>query len=168
MNMEPLLRFWLIPVDMPRDPPTMCDAAKHRGTVINGGRSRPVRIPHSPPDFGRERIAAALQRQELAFYTGVATWANSPAETHRAAASALAGGESQPSFVENFEAEFRPAYGVLLDALLAAGIATCQLPARVIIWMANVVAISGSSSLTRPLALRKLPSSACSGSRTRY
>ena len=42
-----------------------------------------------------------------------------------------------------------------------------QLPARVIIWMANVVAISGSSSLTRPLALRKLPSSACSGSRTR-
>ena len=32
--------------------------------------------------------------------------------------------------------------------------------------MASAVAISGSSSLTRPLALRKLPSSACSGSRT--
>jgi hypothetical protein len=38
---------------------------------------------------------------------------------------------------------------------------------RVIIWSANVVAISGSSSLTQPLALRKLPSSACAGSRTR-
>ena len=45
-------------------------------------------------------------------------WANSPADARRAAASALAGGESQPSFVGNFEAHSGPAYGVLLDDLL--------------------------------------------------
>ena len=57
-------------------------------------------------------------REGLASYTGIAAWANSPADAHRAAASALAGGESQPSFVGNFEAASGPAYGVLLDDLL--------------------------------------------------
>ncbi len=56
-------------------------------------------------------------REGLASYTGVAAWANSPADAHRAAASALAGGESQPAFVGNFEAHSGPAYGVLLDDL---------------------------------------------------
>src|SRR5947208_3299210 len=41
-----------------------------------------------------------------------------PADAHRAAASELAAGEAQPSFVGNFEAASGPAYGVLLDDLL--------------------------------------------------
>jgi hypothetical protein len=57
-------------------------------------------------------------REGLASYTGVAAWANSPADAERAAAAALAGGESQPAFVGNFEAHSGPAYGVLLDDLL--------------------------------------------------
>jgi hypothetical protein len=57
-------------------------------------------------------------REGLASYTGVAAWASSPADARRAAASALAGGESQPSFVGNFEAHSGPGYGVLLDDLL--------------------------------------------------
>ena len=57
-------------------------------------------------------------REGLADYTGVAAWANSPADARRAAAAAAAGGESQPSFVGNFESHSGPAYGVLLDDLL--------------------------------------------------
>ena len=57
-------------------------------------------------------------REGLATYTGVAAWADSPADARRAAAAALAGGESQPAFVGNFEAHSGPAYGVLLDELL--------------------------------------------------
>jgi hypothetical protein len=57
-------------------------------------------------------------REGLASYTGIAAWANSPAETHRAAALAAAGSEAQPSFVGNFEAASGPAYGVLLDDLM--------------------------------------------------
>src|SRR5262252_4296720 len=57
-------------------------------------------------------------REGLASYTGIVAWANSPADAHRAAAIALAGGESQSSFVGNFEAASGPAYGVLLDDLL--------------------------------------------------
>ena len=57
-------------------------------------------------------------REGLASYTGIAAWATSPADAHRAAASALAAGESQPSFVGNFEAASGPAYGVLLDDVL--------------------------------------------------
>src|SRR5258707_897412 len=44
--------------------------------------------------------------------------ARRPADAHRAAASAAAGGELQTSFVGNFEAASGPAYGVLLDDLL--------------------------------------------------
>jgi hypothetical protein len=57
-------------------------------------------------------------REGLATYTGVAAWANSPADAARAAAAALAGGELQPAFVGNFEAHSGPGYGVLLDGLL--------------------------------------------------
>ena len=57
-------------------------------------------------------------REGLASYTGVAAWANSPADARRAAAAAAAGGELQQSFVGNFEAASGPAYGVLLDELL--------------------------------------------------
>jgi hypothetical protein len=57
-------------------------------------------------------------REGLPTYTGIALWANSPADAHRVAAAAAAGGESQPSFVGNFEAASGPAYGVLLDDLL--------------------------------------------------
>jgi hypothetical protein len=55
-------------------------------------------------------------REGLASYTGIAAWANSPADARRAAASALTGGEW--SFVGNFEAASGPAYGVLLDELM--------------------------------------------------
>jgi hypothetical protein len=57
-------------------------------------------------------------REGLAMYTGIAGWANSPADARRAAALAAAGGEVQPSFVGNFEAASGPAYGVLLDDTL--------------------------------------------------
>ena len=57
-------------------------------------------------------------REGLASYTGIAAWANSPADARRAAASALAGGEESPAFVGNFEAASGPGYGVLLDDLL--------------------------------------------------
>src|SRR4029434_9638874 len=57
-------------------------------------------------------------REGLASYTGLAAWANSSADAHGSAASALAGGESQTSFVGNFEAASGPAYGVLLDDLM--------------------------------------------------
>ena len=57
-------------------------------------------------------------REGLASYTGIAAWANSPADARRAAASALPAGEAQWSFVGNFEAASGPAYGVLLDELM--------------------------------------------------
>jgi hypothetical protein len=76
-------------------------------------RERRDRFPGAADNERRDEI-----REGLATYTGVAAWANSPADAHRAAASALAGGESQPSFVGNFEAASGPGYGVLLDDLL--------------------------------------------------
>lgn len=57
-------------------------------------------------------------REGLASYTGIAAWADSPANARRAAASALPTGEVQWSLVGNFEAASGPAYGVLLDDLL--------------------------------------------------
>ena len=57
-------------------------------------------------------------REGLASYTGIAAWANSSADAHRAAAAAAAGGELQTSFVGNFEAASGPPYGVLLDDLM--------------------------------------------------
>jgi hypothetical protein len=76
-------------------------------------RERRRRFPGAADNERRDEI-----REGLASYTGVAAWANSPADAHRAAASALGGGEAQPSFVGNFEAASGPAYGVLLDDLL--------------------------------------------------
>jgi hypothetical protein len=71
------------------------------------------RFPGAAENERREEI-----REGLPTYTGIAAWANSPADAHRAAASALTGGESQPAFVGNFEAASGPGYGVLLDDLL--------------------------------------------------
>jgi hypothetical protein len=79
--------------------------------AFRGERQR--RFPGAADNERRDEI-----REGLASYTGVAAWANSPADAHRSAASALAGGESQPSFVGNFEAASGPGYGVLLDDLL--------------------------------------------------
>jgi len=76
-------------------------------------RERRRRFPSAADNERREEI-----REGLASYTGIAAWANSPADAHRAAASAAAGGELQTSFVGNFEAASGPAYGVLLDDLL--------------------------------------------------
>ena len=71
------------------------------------------RFPGAADNERRDEI-----REGLASYTGIAAWANSPADARRAAASALAGGEAQASFVGNFEAASGPGYGVLLDDLL--------------------------------------------------
>jgi hypothetical protein len=54
-------------------------------------------------------------REGLASYTGIAVWANSPADARRAAASALAEGDAMTSLVGNFEAASGLGYGVLLD-----------------------------------------------------
>jgi len=76
-------------------------------------RERRSRFPGAAENERREEI-----REGLASYTGIAIWANSPADAHRAAASALAGSDMQTSFVGNFEAASGPAYGVLLDDLM--------------------------------------------------
>ena len=76
-------------------------------------RERRRRFPGAADNERRDEI-----REGLPSYTGIAAWANSPADAHRAAATALAGGEAQPSFVGNFEAASGPGYGVLLDDLL--------------------------------------------------
>jgi hypothetical protein len=71
------------------------------------------RFPGAADNERRDEI-----REGLASYTGIAAWADSPADARGAAASALSAGESQSSFVGNFEAASGPAYGVLLDVLL--------------------------------------------------
>jgi hypothetical protein len=76
-------------------------------------RERRRLFPGAAENERREEI-----REGLASYTGIAAWANSPADAHRAAASALAGGEAQPALVGNFEAASGPGYGVLLDDVM--------------------------------------------------
>ncbi len=76
-------------------------------------RDRRRRFPGAAEGERREEI-----REGLASYTGIAAWANSAADAHRAAASAVADSASQTAFVGNFEAASGPAYGVLLDDLL--------------------------------------------------
>jgi hypothetical protein len=76
-------------------------------------RERRRLFPGAADNERREEI-----REGLASYTGIAIWASSPADAHRAAAEALAGGDSMTSFVGNFEAASGPVYGVLLDDLL--------------------------------------------------
>lgn len=75
-------------------------------------RERRGRFPGAADNERRDEI-----REGLASYTGVAVWADSPDDARRAAVAALAGSESQPSFVGSFEAGSGPAYGVLLDNL---------------------------------------------------
>ena len=81
--------------------------------ILNRGIERRRLFPGAADNERRDEI-----REGLASYTGIAAWANSPADAHRAAAAALAGGEAQPAFVGNFEAASGPGYGVLLDDLL--------------------------------------------------
>src|SRR6476619_696226 len=89
------------------------DRAEAIADALAFRRDRRRRFPGAADNERRDEI-----REGLASYTGIAVWANSPADAHRAAASAAAGGELQTSFVGNFEAASGPAYGVLLDDLL--------------------------------------------------
>jgi len=87
------------------------DRAEAIADALAFRRERRRRFPGAADNERRDEI-----REGLASYTGVAAWANSPADAHRAAASALAGGEA--SLVGNFEGASGPAYGVLLDDLM--------------------------------------------------
>jgi hypothetical protein len=89
------------------------DRAEAIADALAFRRERRRLFPGAADNERREEI-----REGLASYTGVAAWANSPADAHSAAATALAGGELQQSFVGNFEAASGPAYGVLLDDLM--------------------------------------------------
>jgi hypothetical protein len=88
------------------------DRAEAIADALAFRRERRRLFPGAADNERRDEI-----REGLASYTGIAAWANSPADARRAAASELAGGESQPSLVGNFEAASGPAYGVLLDDL---------------------------------------------------
>src|SRR5215216_2989327 len=92
------------------------DQAEAIADALAFRRERRRRFPSAADNERRDEI-----REGLATYTGIAAWANSPADAHRAAASALAGvagSESPPPpLVGNFEAASGPAYGVLLDDL---------------------------------------------------
>jgi hypothetical protein len=89
------------------------DRAEAIADALAFRRERRRRFPGAADNERRDEI-----REGLASYTGIAAWADSAADAHRAAVSALAGGESMPSFVGQFEAASGPAYGVLLDDLL--------------------------------------------------
>ena len=89
------------------------DRAEAIADALAFRRERRRRFPGAADNERREEI-----REGLASYTGIAGWASSPADAHRAAASALAGGESSSALVGNFEGASGPAYGVLLDDLL--------------------------------------------------
>ena len=89
------------------------DRAEAIADALAFRRERRRQFPGAADNERRDEI-----REGLASYTGIAAWANSPADARRAAALAAAGGELQQSFVGNFEAASGPAYGVLLDDLL--------------------------------------------------
>jgi hypothetical protein len=89
------------------------DQAEAIADALAFRRERRRLFPGAAENERRDEI-----REGLPTYTGIAAWANSPADAHRAAALAAAGGEAQASFVGNFEAASGPAYGVLLDDLL--------------------------------------------------
>jgi hypothetical protein len=89
------------------------DRAEAIADALAFRRERRRLFPGAADNERRDEI-----REGLASYTGVAAWADSPADARRAAASALAAGEAQGSFVGNFEAASGPAYGVLLDDLM--------------------------------------------------
>jgi hypothetical protein len=89
------------------------DRVKAIADALAFRRERRRLFPGAADNERRDEI-----REGLASYTGIAAWANSPADARRAAAAAAAGGELQTSFVGNFEAASGPAYGVLLDDLM--------------------------------------------------
>jgi hypothetical protein len=89
------------------------DRAEAIADALAFRRERRRLFPGAADDERREEI-----KEGLASYTGVAAWANSPADAHRAAASELAGGEAQQSFVGAFAYASGSPYGVLLDDLL--------------------------------------------------
>lgn len=86
------------------------DRAEAIADALAFRRERRRLFPGASENERRDEI-----REGLASYTGIAVWADSPADARRAAASALVGGEW--SFVGNFEAASGPSYGVLLDEL---------------------------------------------------
>ncbi len=75
------------------------DRAEAIADALAFRRERRRLFPGAADNERRDEI-----REGLPTYTGIAAWANSPAEAHRAAALAAAGGEAQTSFVGNFEA----------------------------------------------------------------
>jgi hypothetical protein len=89
------------------------DRAEAIAEALAFRRERRRLFPGAADNERRDEI-----REGLASYTGIAGWANSPADAQRAAVAALAGDKSQLSFVGNFEGASGPAYGVLLDDLL--------------------------------------------------
>jgi hypothetical protein len=89
------------------------DRAEAIADALAFRRERRRLFPGAADNERREEI-----REGLASYTGIAAWANSPADAHRAAAAELAAAEASPAFVGNFEAGSGPGYGVLLDDLL--------------------------------------------------
>ncbi len=89
------------------------DRAEAMADALAFRRERRRRFPGAAENERRDEI-----REGLASYTGVAAWASSAADARRAAAAALAGADSQPSLVGNFEAASGPGYGVLLDDLM--------------------------------------------------
>jgi hypothetical protein len=89
------------------------DRAEAIADALAFRRERRRLFPGAADNERRDEI-----REGLASYTGIAAWANSPGDARHAAAAALAGAESMPSFVGQFEAASGPAYGVLLDDLM--------------------------------------------------
>jgi hypothetical protein len=92
---------------------TGSDQAEAIADALAFRRERRRLFPGAADNERRDEI-----REGLATYTGIAAWADSPADARRAAASALPVGEAPWSFVGNFEAASGPAYGVLLDDLM--------------------------------------------------
>ncbi len=89
------------------------DRAEAIAEALAFRRERRRLFPGAADNERRDEI-----REGLASYTGIAGWANSPADARRAAASALGGVDTRTSLVGNFEGASGPAYGVLLDDLL--------------------------------------------------
>ncbi|ODS51950.1 MAG: hypothetical protein ABS36_18945 [Acidobacteria bacterium SCN 69-37] len=92
---------------------TGADRAEAIADALAFRRERRRLFPGAADNERRDEI-----REGLASYTGIAAWADSPADARRAAAAGLSGGDW--SFVGNFEAASGPAYGVLLDDLMPA------------------------------------------------
>jgi hypothetical protein len=93
---------------------TGSDQAEAIADALAFRRERRRLFPGAADNERRDEI-----REGLATYTGIAAWADSPADARRAAASALPVGDAPWSFVGNFEAASGPAYGVLLDDLMS-------------------------------------------------